>query len=133
MASGYGRVWAGRPVRKVSFAHRVAYELGHGEPPGEAMVCHHCDNPPCCNPAHLFLGTRADNNRDASSKGIGRGLPGEGNPHARLTEHQVLAIIELVAQGVEGILLAQAVGVSRGTISNIARGKAWRHLNGGRS
>jgi len=66
--SGYGGVsWRGGRVN----AHRVAYELAYGNP-GKGFVCHHCDNPPCCNPAHLFLGTAQDNYRDSIAKGHSR-------------------------------------------------------------
>lgn len=49
-------------------AHRVAWSITHGDP-AEANVCHRCDNPPCCNPAHLFLGSQADNIADMHRKG----------------------------------------------------------------
>jgi len=72
---GYGKVhWAGESNR----AHRVAWEITNGPIPDGLLVCHSCDNPPCCNPSHLFLGTNAENMRDASAK---RRLPGQQKTH----------------------------------------------------
>ena len=62
-STGYGRCSFGR-------AHRVAWELIHGVIPEGMFVLHSCDNKPCCNPKHLFLGTRKDNAQDAKRKGI---------------------------------------------------------------
>ena len=58
-------------------AHRFAWMLTHGPIPDEMLVCHKCDNPPCCNPSHLFLGTHLDNQRDKKAKG--RCATGERN------------------------------------------------------
>ncbi len=67
---GYGRVKAGFSL---VHAHRLAYFHATGQmPSSDRMVCHRCDNPPCCNPKHLFLGTAATNNRDKMLKGRGR-------------------------------------------------------------
>ncbi len=63
---GYGKFYI---KGRTYLAHRVSYALANGETPSSQLVCHRCDNPPCCNPSHRFLGTVSDNGMDASRKG----------------------------------------------------------------
>lgn len=69
---GYGKFGAGasREDRRTVYAHRLAWELANDrEIPAGMLACHRCDNPPCCNPAHIFIGTPKENLQDMSRKG----------------------------------------------------------------
>src|SRR5690625_3799777 len=70
--AGYGRMTV---ASQQVYTHRLMWEHHHGPIPDGMAVCHRCDNPPCCNPDHLFLGTLADNNRDMWTKGRGVLVP----------------------------------------------------------
>lgn len=95
-SQGYGTLrWRGPVVS----AHRIAWEIVNGPIPSGLLVLHSCDNPPCCNPAHLFLGTIADNNHDCQAKGRRPVMRGSTNGNARLTDVQVRAIVGLWATG----------------------------------
>lgn len=112
--------------------HRVAFELTNGPVPAGKYVCHTCDNPPCCNPVHLFAGTAADNARDMWAKGRAKiyrgGTPGEQNWRARLTEVQVVEIRRLHRRGVSLESLARVAGVSKAAICHVVARRSWRHV-----
>lgn len=67
--NGYGVRGTNKGKRKWKFAHRLSYFLVYGKDPGDLKVLHKCDNPPCCNPNHLFLGTQLENIQDRVNKG----------------------------------------------------------------
>lgn len=120
---GYG---AARVAGRALKAHRVAYEVAHGPIPAGLIVRHTCDNPPCCNPAHLEVGTHADNARDKAERG--RSLRGELASTARLTAPDVVAIRERLDAGEHPDPIASDYDVSRSAIRHIERGRTWRHV-----
>jgi hypothetical protein len=116
-------------------AHRMAYILEVGPVDSETFVCHHCDNPPCCNPRHLFAGTAADNYRDMVNKGRRGVLPpdanrcrGEEHRSARFTEETVRECRELAAQGWSYRALARRYGVTPRAATLVARRETWKHV-----
>src|SRR6266545_5746697 len=99
-------------------AHRAAWEFTYGLIPSEMCVLHHCDNPPCVNPRHLFLGTQLDNISDRHGKGRSRGVVGERHHKAKLSEADVLSIRQLYPTcSVSEI--SREFGVSRATIHSL--------------
>lgn len=105
-------------------AHRFSYLIHRGELPAGKLVCHHCDNPRCVNPEHLFLGAAADNSADMARKG--RSTSGERNPRAKLSAKEVQAIRKLHASGVMTHTLVKQFHVSRSTIKRIAAKSHWQ-------
>lgn len=112
---------------KVSYAHRKAWELANGRTvPAGMSVCHKCDNPPCCNPAHLFIGTHQENMADAAAKG--RAMRGERHVYAKLSDENVREIRRRYANG-EGVChLARVYGVYHGAITKIVHRTGWKHV-----
>lgn len=127
--NGYGvtRLWG--PTRRYHLgAHRAAWTLTHGPIPTGRFVCHHCDNPPCCNPAHLFLGTPKDNIDDMHRKGRQRILRGEDRPLSKFTREQIFEIRARYANGEKQRDLAAEFGVRQPRISKIVTRQVWRWL-----
>jgi hypothetical protein len=118
--SNYGQLVVDR---KHYYAHRVSYELAYGPIPPDMCVCHKCDNPPCINPAHLFLGTHGDNAADKIWKG--RQAKGTDIPQTHLTEDDVRTIFtdqRAIAK------IAQHYGLSRSAVFGIQHRHTWRHV-----
>ena len=121
--TGYGRTSV---KGKWTAAHRLAYIEANGPIPEGMCVLHRCDNPPCVNPDHLWLGTFADNNRDRSEKGRGADVRGEKNPQAKVTWAVVLEMREKWAAGISPKELAAEYGLSRCNVSKIVNRSIWR-------
>jgi HNH endonuclease len=124
-SKGYGLMWLDyREVR----AHVAAQRIFNGPVrPGEEVL-HSCDRPLCVNPHHLSSGTHAENMRQAAERGIAKGLVGTAHHQAKLSDVQVLEIIERKRAGEVQAALAREYGVSETTVSRIVLGSAWRHL-----
>ncbi len=112
---------------------RLAYFLANKVDPGKFLVCHSCDNPPCCNPAHLFLGDHSVNAKDAVAKGIWSSKPpihyGESNPAAKMTEVTVREMREIYENGdASHPFLARKYGISTSAAWHIVTRKTWKHV-----
>jgi len=126
---GYGKLRVGD--RKL-LAHRASWAIHNGPIPEGMCVLHRCDVKLCVNPAHLFLGTQADNMRDMTIKGRGvqhPAPPGEGHHFAKLTDAKVVEIRTLYAMGgVSQRALAKRFGVAYSSISDVLSRKHWAHV-----
>ena len=122
---GYGKFYDGVAMRR---AHRYAWQFAHGEWPGEWHVLHSCDNPLCQNPAHLKLGTHADNMREMEQRGRAKYVRGEAHGKSRLTTESVKTIRAMRADGETLHSIASAIGVTIATIHNVVTGRTWSHV-----
>lgn len=122
---GYGQIKVRGIGKRV---HRLAWEVAFGPIPRGLCVCHRCDKPNCINPAHLFLGTNADNVADKVRKGRARGAKCGADHHmATLSEQRARAILADSRTQQE---IADNYGVSRSLVGLIKQGKRWPHLQG---
>lgn len=144
---GYGLM---RVCRRAVLVHRLVFEMATGEAPGEMEVCHQCDTPRCVNPAHLWLGTHADNMADRDAKGrVSHGedhylrrdparhplrarpelaARGEGHGRALLNDDIVRELRRRRADGETLHSLAACFGVDRSTVTRAIDGRSWRHV-----
>ncbi len=109
-------------------AHRFSYEYFNEEIPDGMFVCHHCDQPKCVNPKHLFLGTPQDNVDDKMRKGRFKCAIGEKQGHSKLTEKDVIEIKLKLKAGISRKNISKEYLVNILTIGKIARGETWRHI-----
>lgn len=113
-------------------ASRAAYLATHGDVGTGLVVCHTCDNPACCNPAHLFAATQADNLADCRRKGRSRGTFGGGAAHpravAKVSEQDVRDMRARYAAGETQTSLGRAYGMDSSHVSKIVRRLAWKHV-----
>jgi len=126
---------------KIIRAHRYSWEMANGPIPGDLKVLHTCDNPPCVNPAHLFLGTNADNTADMVAKGRSttgmrnglvkhpeRAARGSAHGSAKLNEDTVREIRAARAAGESLSELSHHFEISPTTIIDVAKRKTWKHV-----
>jgi hypothetical protein len=141
---GYGAFYVRRDGRDYLVrAHRFSYELAHGPIPEGAVVRHSCDTPLCVNPAHLLIGTVADNNADMHersrinpprgdahwSRHNTTSVPrGERQPHARMTEDKVRDMRQRFADGAALRDLVAEFGMSLTAVWQIVHRQRWRHV-----
>lgn len=122
LKSGYGYIDARRTIGRLLYAHRLSWEFAFGEP-ADNHVLHKCDNPPCVNPSHLFLGTQAANTADMVTKG--RHAMGMKNGRRKLSADDVRAIRALAAPNVE---IAERFGLHANQVYRIKHRISWRAL-----
>lgn len=126
---GYGQIGLGGHGSQRVFAHRLAYEKANGPIRDGLCVLHRCDNPPCCNPEHLFLGTRAENMEDMDAKGRRRAGVGERHRSAKLTAEAVREIRERRKRdGTLYRVLAADYNVSVRAVRAVVAGLVWKHV-----
>jgi hypothetical protein len=124
---GYGIFGIGGHDCRMLHANRIAWILTYGPIPAGLFACHKCDNPPCCNPTHLFLGTNTDNMADMKRKGRDRCEHwGESNGCAKLTQQQVNEIRERRRNGEMTKTLAAEYKINPSHCSEIITGRKWR-------
>lgn len=131
---GYGRISVlieGK--RKCIGVHRLVAHLEHGmdlSQPRKIYACHECDNPPCFNPDHVFVGTAQQNSDDAKAKGRIASTAGERNKGGgnKLTATDVVEIRSLRVEGRSQSQIAARFGIDQTMVSLILRGKKWRHV-----
>lgn len=111
-------------------AHRFGYEIANGPIPEGLLACHKCDNPPCVNPNHIFLGTDQDNTTDKIKKG--RILTGRGERHrSHILTEELVRKIRMDYKGEFGQItsIAKSLGVTYNSVFKVVHGYSWKHVH----
>jgi hypothetical protein len=128
----YGVFSAGRhdgAGRNQYYAHRASWCLHNkADIPNGAYICHHCDNPICINPEHLYLGDGQTNAQDKIDRG--RTLRGQKNPGSKLNDKLVKKLRQMYSDGWSSNQLAEKFGIRQPTVSRAIRGESWSHVPG---
>lgn len=128
-SKGYGQIRRSGKQGEVIQAHAASWEIATGSAiPSGMVVCHRCDNPPCVNPAHLFLGTHQDNSDDKWRKGRANIPVGQRVHCATLSDADVPKVLEALRAGRAHRSIAAEFGVKVGVISHIKTGRSWKHI-----
>ncbi len=130
-ASGYGKFWYNK---KIWLSHRLVYYFTYGKIDDSMFVCHRCDNPMCCNPKHLFLGSAKDNTNDMINKGrqqdYSKVVRGSDNLMSKVTEQQVKEILFLHQEGkCKKKEIANKYGLTLSGLESIIYRRCWKHIS----
>lgn len=127
--SGYGQLRR-TSSRKLVCTHRMAIEIATDTNLDSLWALHKCDNPPCCNPKHLYAGTRSDNMRDVVERHRikPRDQRGEKGGRAKITNDDVRLIVKMIRDGLNNKEIAKVFGLTHSMISAIRLKKAWSHI-----
>ena len=127
--NGYGHtVFVKDGIRKTWKVHRLMYYLVYGDIPEGKLICHTCDNPPCFNILHLFLGSPKDNSIDREKKGRARDQKGEKNYMATLSQEEIIQIRSMADSGLSQEKIGKIFHVSQTCIGKILRRTRWKHI-----
>lgn len=127
--AGYGVI---RINYILKYAHRLTWMLHYkSDIPKKGQICHTCDNPPCCNPAHLFLGSQADNMKDAANKGRIKEKVHRGITHhtTHLKEKDIRKIRHLGQTDIPHQEIGNYFGISRMSVNDIIHKRTWQHID----
>jgi len=114
--------------RKLMLAHRASWIIFNGKLDNDICVCHRCDNPPCVNPNHLFLGTTKENIHDCIKKGKFTRCIGSDKPNTNLDDITVKEIIRMRKDGCKYVEIQRITGATKGQIQAILHNRTWKHI-----